>query len=440
MLTQRPRGTSDILPEAAYWWSELERTVREVCRRYHYQEIRTPMFEHTELFARGVGETTDIVEKEMYTFLDRAERSLTLRPEGTAGVVRAYVENKLFGQADPVKVFYIGPMFRYEKPQKGRERQFHQYGVEVFGVDSPLVDAEVIGLNLDILSTLGIQDVHVELNSVGCPVCRPLHKSEMIRRLTPVANELCSDCQSRLERNPLRIFDCKNEHCQALLAEVGAPTIVESLCDDCSAHFARVRARLDELGIPYELNPRLVRGLDYYTRTAWEYVVPGYSSIGGGGRYNGLVEQVGGPDVPGIGFAAGMERVLMVWEAQRQADAPPRLLDLYVVAADACGRDLAPRLVQAARRRGLAADLDYLERSVKAQFKAADRLRAHFVAILGAAEAADGTVTLRDLDSGEQRVLDWSAALSEVQSRTADGRQAGTRPSLDGEETGGDIQ
>jgi len=436
MLTQRPRGTSDILPDAAVRWQELENAVRETCRRYHYFEIRTPMFEHTELFARGVGETTDIVEKEMYTFTDRANRSLTLRPEGTAGVVRAYVENKLYGQADAVKLYYMGPMFRYEKPQKGRERQLHQYGVEVLGVDDPSIDAEVIGLNLEILGTLGLRDVQVELNSVGCSVCRPVHKAEMVRRLRPVASQLCEDCQSRLERNPLRIFDCKHDRCQALLMEVGAPTIVECLCDDCRSHFDSVQSTLQELAIPFELNPKLVRGLDYYTRTAWEYVVPGFSSIGGGGRYNGLVAQMGGPETPGIGFAGGMERVLLVKESQRQAAVAASGMDVYVVVADGAGRNAAARLLQVARNNGLAADRDYLGRSVKAQFKAADRQRARYVAVLGEAEVTAGTVTLKDLATGEQTSLPLDQAVETVRATQVPATTVPTSAKM----TGGEVQ
>lgn len=422
MLTQRPRGTADILPGTVEQWQALESAVRETCKLYHFDEVRPPIFEHTELFSRGVGETTDIVEKEMYTFEDRGGRMLSLRPEGTAGVVRAYVENKLYGSPDTVKVFYMGPMFRYEKPQKGRDRQFHQYGVEVLGSDSPNVDAEVIGLNLDILQRLGVEGVQVELNSVGCSVCRPLHKEDMIRRLTPVKSRLCTDCQGRLERNPLRIFDCKNASCQALLLEVGAPTIFDSLCADCSTHFSGVRRALDVMEVPYRLNPKLVRGLDYYTRTAWEYVVEGFSSIGGGGRYNSLVAQVGGPETPGIGFAGGMERVLMVLEAQGKRVAEERPLDLYVVVADEAGEDMATELLLQARRSGLIADRDYLGRGVKAQFKSADRQKARYVAVIGETEALSGQVALKNLATTEQVLKTQSEVIDELMSTRSGGK------------------
>lgn len=417
MLTQRPRGTSDILPGEVEQWQRLEQSVRDVCRIYNFKEVRTPIFEHTELFARGVGETTDIVEKEMYTFMDRGNRSLTLRPEGTAGVVRAYVENKLYGSPDAVKLYYVGPMFRYEKPQKGRERQFHQYGCEVFGTEDPAVDAEVISLNLHILQELGVQGVSVELNSVGCSVCRPLHKDEMIRRLEPVRDRLCKDCQSRLERNPLRIFDCKNESCQALLKEVEAPTILDALCDDCKGHFDDVQSNLKAMNVDFHINPHLVRGLDYYTRTAWEYVVEGISSLGGGGRYNGLVAQVGGPETPGIGFAGGIERVLMVLREQAGEGPKTEPLDLYVVAVDEVGKTATVNLLQRARSTGLSADCDYLGRSVKAQFKAADRLKARYVAVLGEAEVSASKVSLKNLETGEQVELPWDEAISQLSSK-----------------------
>ncbi|MDQ0188602.1 histidine--tRNA ligase [Alicyclobacillus cycloheptanicus] len=412
MLTQRPRGTTDLLPGEVERWQAAEETIRSVFRRYHYGEIRTPVFEHTELFARGVGESTDIVSKEMYTFLDRGERSLTLRPEGTAGVVRAYVENKLYGNPGLTKLYYIEAMFRYEKPQKGRERQFHQYGCEVLGADHPAVDAEVITLNVHLLRTLGLQDLHVELNSVGCGVCRPAHKARMIAALTPHRHELCRDCQQRLDRNPLRIFDCKNEHCQAVLRTSGAPTILEALCDDCRAHFSSVREMLESIGTAYEVNDRLVRGLDYYTRTAWEITVPSYGTVAGGGRYNGLVAMIGGPETPGIGFAGGMERALMLLAEQGRDLRAPTGLDVFVTVADEAGEPMAMRLLQDLRAAGVTADRDYLGRSLKAQFKAADREAAKFVAIIGETEVQQGSVSLKDLQSGEQVALPVSDIVS----------------------------
>lgn len=412
MLTQRPRGTSDVLPGEVEQWQAAETIIRGVFRHYHYGEIRTPVFEHTELFARGVGETTDIVSKEMYTFSDRAERSLTLRPEGTAGVVRAYVENKLYGNPGLTKLYYIGAMFRYEKPQKGRERQFHQYGCEVLGSEGPAIDAEVIALNVDVLAAVGLTDLHVELNSVGCGVCRPRHKERMIAALSPYRDRLCDDCKGRLERNPLRIFDCKNDRCQAVLRESGAPTILQALCEDCEAHFDGVRAALSAMGLAYDVNDRLVRGLDYYTRTAWEITVPNHGTVAGGGRYNSLVAMVGGPETPGIGFAGGMERALLVLAAQGGQLPIDADLDVYVTVADVSAEAAAMQLLQALRGAGLVADRDYQGRSVKAQFKAADRESATFVAILGDEEVQSGSVSLKDLRTGEQVSIPYADAVS----------------------------
>ncbi len=417
MLTQRPRGTADLLPGEVESWRRLEDTFREVCRTYHYQEIRTPIFEHTELFARGVGETTDIVEKEMYTFEDHGERSLTLRPEGTAGVVRAFVENKLYGNPDLTKLFYIGPMFRYEKPQKGRWRQFHQYGVEVLGSEAPDVDAEVIALGATFLERLGLGRVQLEMNSVGCAECRPRHREAMVAALRPVADRLCADCQSRLERNPLRIFDCKNESCQALLREVNAPTVLDCLCDACAEHFDAVKRLLQETGVSYTVNPRLVRGLDYYTRTAWEFIVPGYSTVAGGGRYNGLVAEVGGPETPGVGFAGGLERALLVLQEQGIHPAQKSALAVYIAVADDTAATTAARLLQQVREAGISADRDYQNKGLKAQFKAADRLGARFVLVLGENEVAAGTVSVKDLTTGEQVAVAQDQLVSYLSTR-----------------------
>lgn len=414
LLTQRPRGTADNLPGEVEKWQYLERIAEETFRKYHYREIRTPIFEHTELFARGVGETTDIVAKEMYTFVDRGDRSVTLRPEGTAGVVRAYVEDKLYGNPGTEKLYYIGPMFRYEKPQKGRLRQFHQYGCEVLGSEGPAVDAEVIALNVDFLSQLGVKDMTVELNSVGCPVCRPKHREQMIEKLLPRKDELCRDCQQRLERNPLRIFDCKNEHCQWILKDSGAPTILDSLCDDCSTHFHAVEGYLKEMDLNYVINPKLVRGLDYYTRSAWEITVEGIGTIAGGGRYNGLVEQIGGPETPGIGFAGGVERALITLDEQGFQWPKLDFVDVFVAVAQNAAEPLAMRFLQAVRGAGFIADRDYTGRGLKAQFKAADRASAKYVAVFGDSELMNGTVTLKDLRTGEQQEVPFDEALSRL--------------------------
>lgn len=419
MSIQRPRGTADISPGEIEGWQRLENVVREVCSSAHYQEIRTPIFEHTELFERGVGETTDIVEKEMYTFTDRGGRSVTLRPEGTAGVTRAFVENKLYGQPGASKLYYIGPMFRYEKPQKGRWRQFHQYGCEVLGADGPAVDAEVIGVSLDILTKFGLRDLTVELNSVGCGVCRPVHRTEMIAKLTPYKDRLCTDCQKRLERNPLRIFDCKEGSCQTVLKDSRVPKMFELLCDDCSRHFQSVEEYLHAMDIPYVINDELVRGLDYYTRTAWEITVNGYSTISGGGRYNSLVAEVGGPETPGIGFAGGMERALLVLAAQTGPTELKPSLDVFIAIADSCVETNAMTLLRTLRQASIRADRDYQGKSMKAQFKAADRERAKFVIVLGETEMKSGTVTLKDLRTGEQVKVNFETALEQIRAGIA---------------------
>lgn len=415
MDIQRPRGTADLLPGIIEAWQLLETTVRTTLGNANYQEIRTPIFEHTELFERGVGDTTDIVSKEMYTFQDRGDRSITLRPEGTAGVVRAFVENKLFGQGTISKLYYMGPMFRYEKPQKGRFRQFHQYGAEVLGSESPAVDAEVISLNLQVLRSFGLRDLKVELNSVGCSDCRPKHREEMVSLLQPRRAELCSDCQTRLDKNPLRLFDCKNDRCQSILREVGVPYISDRLCDDCQAHFSDVQRFLVALDVPFQLVKSLVRGLDYYTRTAWEITSPGFTTIAGGGRYNGLVEQVGGPATPGIGFGGGMERALWVLAEQGGGISGSTTLDVFVAVADADAERTAMVVLSTLRGRGIRSDRDYQARGLKSQFKLADRLKAKFVVILGENELASGQATVKDLTSGEQVQVPFAALADQIE-------------------------
>ncbi|APC08873.1 histidine--tRNA ligase [Neomoorella thermoacetica] len=412
MLTSRPRGTEDILPEEVGRWYLLENTAREVSRLYGYREIRTPIFEHTELFNRGVGDTSDIVEKEMYTFIDRGDRSLTLRPEGTAPVVRAFVEHSLEARGLPVKLFYLGPMFRYGRPQAGRLRQFHQFGVEAFGSRDPALDAEVIALAMDFYTRLGLKDLELHLNSVGCPACRPAHREKLKAYLRPRLEELCPTCQGRFERNPLRIFDCKSPACQEIVRE--APTVTASLCPDCAGHFHRVQEYLKALGIEFILDEHLVRGLDYYTKTAFEIMVKGIgaqSSIGGGGRYDGLVAALGGKQVPGIGFGLGLERVLLALETQGQEPPPEGGVDVLVVTAGT-GVDLAAfRLLAGLRAAGIRADKDYLERSLKGQMKYANRYPARMAVILGEEELARGRVSVRRLDAGSQEEVPLEAVV-----------------------------
>ncbi|MDA8211979.1 MAG: histidine--tRNA ligase [Clostridia bacterium] len=403
MLTTKPRGTNDFLADTVRKWQYLEEVIRKVCREYGYGEIRTPIFEHTELFQRGVGDTTDIVEKEMYTFTDRGDRSLTLRPEGTASAVRAFIENKLSTQAQPTKLYYIGPMFRYDRPQAGRYRQFHQFGVEVFGSNDPAVDAEVITMLMDLYGRLGLKDLELHINSVGCPKCREEHRKVLQEFLGDKVSGLCKNCQGRFERNPMRILDCKNEACQGLTK--GAPTTGQCLCPECDEHFAKVKDYLDLLGIEYKVNDRLVRGLDYYTNTAFEVMARGIgaqSSIGGGGRYNGLIEQVGGGPVPGIGWAMGLERAILTMEQQgiKFPEEPPFDVFIATIGEEAAGPELV--LLTKLRKAGLAAEKDYLGRSLKAQMKYAGKFNAKFTLIMGGDELQRGVVVVRDMAAGTQ--------------------------------------
>lgn len=413
MAFQKSPGTQDILPGASERWQYVEGIARDICRRYNFREIRTPIFEMTELFQRGVGETTDIVEKEMYTFIDRGDRSLTLRPEGTAGVVRSYVENKLYGEPDISKLYYMGPMFRYERAQAGRYRQFHQFGVEALGSTDPALDAEVIALGYDFYTEVGLKGVRVEINSIGTPAVRAAFRERLLAFLEPKRSELCKDCQSRIDRNPLRVLDCKTDqrHFE------GAPSILESLDEECAAHFEKVKAYLTDMNIPFEINHRLVRGLDYYTHTVFEYKAEGIGAIdtiGAGGRYNGLVADIGGPDQPGVGLGLGLERTVLLLENQ-QAELPNRhALDVYLVALGEAAERETARLVYELRKRGIRAERDYQARKMKAQLKSADRLQARYTAILGEDELAKGEIALKAMETGEQKLVPVASLAEEL--------------------------
>ena len=408
MLINGPRGTKDILPDTVAQWTYVENVIRDICARYGYREIRTPIFEHTELFLRGIGETTDVVEKEMYTFTDRGERSLTLRPENTASVVRSYLQNKLYAAEALVKLFYIGSMFRYDRPQAGRYREFHQFGVEALGEADAAVDAEIIVLAVEFLRALGLKELKLHLNSVGCPKCRPVYREKLQSFFRPHLAELCGDCQSRFERNPLRLLDCKHEHCHALAA--GAPRITDCLCEECRTHFEAVQSYLTAVDVPFELDANLVRGLDYYTKTAFEvkYTPLGaQSAVAGGGRYDGLVEEVGGPPTPGIGFAVGLERVLLALEKQGLLPSEHDAVDVFVVALGDAAKLSAFRLMQEVRAAKLSAAMDFAGRSMKAQMKQANKKNARFVAILGEDEVREGIVALKDMKTSEQKKVAW---------------------------------
>lgn len=406
MLTGAPRGTKDILPGTINGWRYVEQVMRDVCKEFNYQEIRTPIFEHTELFQRGIGDGTDVVDKEMYTFTDRSGRSLTLRPENTASIMRSFVENKLYAEPGPMKVFAIGPMFRYDRPQAGRMRQFHQFDVEVVGSESPIVDAEVILLCITVLKRLGLKDLKLKINSVGCPNCRPQHRVKLQDYFKPHLGELCEDCQSRFDRSPLRILDCKVDADKPFMA--GAPKITDNLCDDCKAHFEMVKKLLTEAGVDYEVDSNLVRGLDYYTKTAFEIQyapLGGQSAVGGGGRYDGLVEELGGPSTPGVGFAIGLERILLALEKQNLLPDTKDAIDVFAVIPDEAASADAFRTVMALREKGLSCDMNLVERSMKAQMKQANRVQAKYAIIFGAEERARGAVTVRNMaDSSQEEV------------------------------------
>ena len=403
MLTTLPRGTKDILPAEVGAWRYVEGVLRDLCARFGFAEIRTPLFEHTELFQRGIGDTTDVVEKEMYTFADRGQRSITLRPENTASAVRAFVEHKMYADPDPTKLFYIGPMFRYDRPQAGRQRQFHQFGVEALGIPTPAIDAEVILLAVQILRSLGLRDLQLKINTVGCPNCRPAYRLKLQDYFRPHLAELCKDCQGRFERNPMRILDCKNERCHALAA--GAPKLAECLDEECKQHFAAVQELLTAAGVEFTIDPTLVRGLDYYTRTAFEIQYPplgAQSAVCGGGRYDGLVEEIGGPATPGIGFAMGLERVLLALQSQNLLPASKAAMEVFVVAPKPEVAALTFQTVEKLREAGLKTAYDYRQGSMKSQMKAADRSGAGYVLIFGEDEVARNMVTLRDMKTADK--------------------------------------
>ncbi|WP_427339094.1 histidine--tRNA ligase [Caloranaerobacter sp. DY30410] len=403
MSIKAPRGTKDVLPADSYKWQYLENLFRKTCKEFGYKEIRTPIFEHTELFERGVGETTDVVQKEMYTFEDRGGRSITLKPEGTASVVRAYIENKLFAEPQPIKVFYITPVLRYERPQKGRLREHHQFGVEVFGANSASVDAEVISLVWTIYKKLGVEDIELNINSVGCPKCRKEYNEILKNYLSNKLENLCQTCQVRYEKNPMRIIDCKNEKCQSELKDV--PLMIDYLCDECKSHFKQVKDYLSILNIKFIVNPKIVRGLDYYTKTAFEFIsteIGAKSTVCGGGRYDGLVEEIGGPPTPGVGFGMGIERLLLTLENKGIEIPKPERLDVFLVAIGENAEKEAFKILYNLREKGISAEKDHLGRSIKAQFKYANKLDAKFTLVLGEDELNKGLVKIKNMDTGQQ--------------------------------------
>ncbi len=415
-MINAPRGTNDIHPPDTSYWQYIENKAHSVFNRYNYKEIRTPVFEYTELFQRGIGEATDIVEKEMYTFEDKGGRSITLRPEGTASVVRSFLENKIYGQPQPTKYYYLGPMFRYERPQAGRYRQFHQIGIEALGSNDPFLDAEVIAAGMNYVQELGLNNLKVLLNSIGCRECRPGYVEELKKYAAENKEKFCSDCKNRLKTNPLRILDCKVEQCSEALKE--APLILEALCDECEEHFRQVKTNLNRLEISYDLDPYLVRGLDYYTNTAFEVKYTGLGAqdtIFGGGRYNGLTEEIGRQSVPAIGFALGVERLLLTLKEQEIELPVETGLDVFIITIGEKARSRGFTLNQELRRAGVKSDMDYLDNSVGSQMKMADRQNAKYSFIIGGNELQKGVVTFRDMKSGEEEEIDIHNIVNKVQ-------------------------
>ena len=415
MLTNAPRGTKDILPDTVGQWTYVEEKIRDLCARYGYKEIRTPMFEHTELFHRGIGEGTDVVDKEMYTFTDRGDRSITLRPENTASAVRAYLQNKLYGDSSLTKLFYIGSMFRYDRPQAGRMREFHQFGVEALGESNPAVDAEIIMLAMDLLGGLGLKDLKLSLNSVGCPKCRPVYRKVLQDFFRDKLEDLCDDCKDRFERSPLRILDCKADADKPYMAD--APKITDCLCEECQDRFHKVQHFLTEAGVEFELDARLVRGLDYYTKTAFEIKYPplgAQSAVAGGGRYDGLIEEIGGNPTPAVGFATGLERVLLALEKQNLLPEMDTQTDAFVVALGEEAQGAAFKLLTKLRQAGLKAGMDYAGRSMKAQMKQANKANARFALIIGEDEVKEACVQLKDMEKSEQEKVSFDNIIEKL--------------------------
>ena len=402
MLTNAPRGTRDILPGQVDSWIDVENKIRAICKSFGYEEIRTPIFEHTELFQRGIGEGTDVVDKEMYTFTDRGGRSITLRPENTASAVRAYLQNKLYATNNLQKLFYIGSMFRYDRPQAGRLREFHQFGVEALGEKNPALDAEIILLAWDFLKSLGLEDLKLKINTVGCPECRPVYRQKLREYFSDYREELCDDCKNRLEKNPLRLLDCKVDAGKDFMQD--APLIFTCLCDDCKEHFDKVQEFLQAAKVDFEIDSRLVRGLDYYTKTAFEiqYTPLGaQSAVAGGGRYDGLVEEIGGSPTPGIGFAAGIERILIALEKQNLIKSQQEKFDAFIVTVGSEAEVFGFEILSELRRRNISATMDFGKRSIKAQMKQAAKV-ATFALIIGDDEVKTSTVTVKNLETQEQ--------------------------------------
>ena len=413
LITKAIKGTKDVLPKDVHKNQYIEATALDIASKFGYKEIRTPVFEHTELFQRGVGDTTDVVQKEMYTFDDKRGRSITLRPEGTAGAVRSYLENGLCNEALPQKVCYLISCYRYEKPQAGRLREFHQFGVECFGSASPLADAEIIALAKSLFDTLGVKDLSLEINSIGCPTCRAEYHKALKEYFSSRKDELCNTCKSRLDRNPMRILDCKSPICHEI-AE-GAPVVIDYLCDECKEHFENVQKYLKAQNIEYTINPQIVRGLDYYTKTVFEFVsnsIGAQGTVCGGGRYDGLVEELGGQHTPSLGFAMGIERLMLLMEAQGCEFPEAEKPDLFIVALGEKATLKAVEIAKDMREEGFSALLDLNQRSVRAQMKYADKLGAKFNVVIGDNEVEAKTAKLKNMQTGEETEINLDTFVS----------------------------
>ena len=413
LITKAIKGTKDVLPKDVHKNQYIEATALDIASKFGYKEIRTPVFEHTELFQRGVGDTTDVVQKEMYTFDDKGGRSITLRPEGTSGAVRSYLENGLCNEALPQKVCYLTSCYRYEKPQAGRLREFHQFGVECFGSASPLADAEIIALAKSLFDTLGVKDLSLEINSIGCPTCRAEYHKALKEYFSSRKDELCDTCKSRLDRNPMRILDCKSPICHEI-AE-GAPVVIDYLCDECKEHFENVQKYLKAQNIEYTINPQIVRGLDYYTKTVFEFVSNSIGSQGtvcGGGRYDGLVEELGGQHTPSLGCAIGIERLMLLMEAQGCEFPEAEKPDLFIVALGEKATLKAVEIAKDMREEGFSALLDLNQRSVRAQMKYADKLGAKFNVVIGDNEVEAKTAKLKNMQTGEETEINLDTFVS----------------------------
>lgn len=421
MLTKAPRGTKDITPKDAYKWNYVENKFREVCSLFGYEEMRTPVFEHTELFKRSVGDTTDIVQKEMYSFTDKGERDITLKPEGTAGVVRAFIENKLYADTQPTKLFYITPCFRYERPQAGRQRQFHQFGIEALGSDKPSLDAEVIALAVQFFNEVGLKDLAVSINSVGCPTCRAEYNAKLKEYLDKKSGVLCDTCLERKDKNPMRVIDCKVPTCQENLTDI--PFMIDHICDDCKDHFEKLQEYLTEMEVNFVIDKTIVRGLDYYKKTAFEIIsndIGSQSTVCGGGRYDGLVEQLGGPKgVSGIGFGLGTERLLLTMENNNIQIENPFATDIFIVTIGDKAKTKSFKLLKDLRTNHISADNDHLDRSVKAQFKYSDKINAKFTIVIGDDELDNDSATLKNMATSEQTIIKLSEIVKELKIRCA---------------------